>query len=77
MNDNGARRRRLSSSSSTDDSSSSKKREECRHIETLFAQNLVSVHGDGFYLPASIIYDGSNSCASNKRTHGWSNKGGH
>ena len=75
--DNGTRRRLSGSSTDSSDNNSSKKREECRHIETLFAQNLVqtSVHGDNFYLPASIIYDGSNTC-TDKRSYGWSKQSG-
>lgn len=34
----------------------------CRHIETLFAKDLLmpeSPHGDNFFLPAHIIYESS------------------
>lgn len=54
---------------------------QCRHIETLFArdaipnavhgEDLKSVHGDNYFLPAHIIYEGRTGCA-NKPVREWS-----
>ena len=54
--------RRLSDGSTESMKSSKTKKtdESCRHIETLFARDVVpkSVHGDNFFLPAQIIRNG-------------------
>lgn len=50
----------------------------CRHIETLFPHQVAdtmipqnSVHGEHFFLPARIIYEGRTGCAD-KPVRKWS-----
>ena len=48
----------------------------CRHIETLFPQDVIpsnsaSVYGEHFFLPAQIIYEGRSGCAR-KPVRKWS-----
>ena len=73
-------RRIDSDGSTTSTSTKDSQKLQCRHIETLFAQDAIpkaihgehlkSVYGDNYFLPAQIIYEGRTGCA-NKPLRKW------